>query len=113
MSVRTEEFLGWLRVAPPVSLAAIDLTRPFDVVLRAQAHFTLTQDVDRLGVVLAFRATLAPGIVLSTLAEDAHPTNHWRYALWLADPLSFGTGSTATIHYSYDRGVTAIEVKPC
>lgn len=110
MSVRTEEFLAWPRVAPPVSLASIDLTKPYDVVLRARVPFTLPQDVERLGVVLAFRATLAPGIVLSTLAEEVHETNHWRYALWPSEELAFSAGASVTIHYAYDRGVTTIEL---
>ena len=113
MSVRTEEFLAWPRVASAVSLASIDLTGPFEVVRRASVAVTLTHDVERLGVVLAFRATLAPGNILSTLAEEVHPTNHWRYAMWPArEQVALSAGAVVTIDYAYDRGVTSLEIGP-
>lgn len=109
--VRTEEILAWPRVAPPVPLVAIDLTRPFDVVLKSRVSFVLEENVERLGILLAFRATLAPGIVLSTLAEDVHRDNSWRYALWPSlDRAAFLRGATAIIDYAYDRGTTTLQV---
>lgn len=109
--VRTEEVLSWRRVAPPVSLVAIDLTRPFDLVLKSRVSFVLEEDVERLGILLAFRATLAPGIVLSTLAEDVHRESSWRYALWPAlDLPAAAGGTTAIIDYAYDRGTTTLHV---
>ena len=109
--VRNDEVVTWQRVAPPVSLVAIDLTRPFELTYRKQASFTLECDAERLGALLAFRATLAPGIVLSTLPDEAAPENHWRYALWpsFTRP-SVARGGTATIDYQYGRGMTTLEV---
>ena len=109
--VRTEDVLGWPRVAAPVSLVDVDLTRPFDVVLRSKVSFVLERDVERLGILLAFRATLAPGIVLSTVADDVHRESSWRYALWPSlDRPAFPRGASAVIDYAYDRGTTTLTV---
>ena len=109
--VRTEEVLTWPRVAPPVPLIAVELTRPFDLVQRARTSFVFDRDVDRLGVLLAFRATLAPGIVLSTLPDEVHRESSWRYALWPSlDRSAFARGATAVIDYAYDRGTTTLHV---
>jgi hypothetical protein len=111
MNVRTDELRAWGRVGSPVSLLTIDLTQPFEVHLRRRVSFVLEQDVARLGVLIAFRATLAPGIVVSTLDDQVDPRNSWRYALWpsLERP-SFARGESAVVDYAYDRGVTSITV---
>jgi hypothetical protein len=113
ISLKTEDFLAWPRVAAPVTLLAIDLTKPFDLVLREQISFVLERDVEHLGVALAFRATLAPGIVHSTLAGDVEPLNSWRYALWPAlEQPAFARGATAVVDYAYERGASSIIVRP-
>lgn len=109
--VRTEDVLAWPLVAPPLPLVAVDLLQPFEVVQRARASFVLERDVERLGVLLAFRATLAAGVVLSTLPADVHRESSWRYALWPSlDRPAFARGATATIDYAYDRGTTTLLV---
>lgn len=109
--VRTEDILTWPQVAPAIPLVAVDLTRPFDLVQRARVPFVLAENVERLGILLAFRATLAPGIVLSTLTEDVHRDSSWRYALWPSlDRAAFSRGDTAVIDYAYDRGTTTLHV---
>ena len=109
--VRTDDVLTWRRVASPVPLVSIDLTRPFDVALHARATFVIEQDVERLGVLLAFRATLAPGIVLSTSTDDVQVTNSWRYALWPSlERASIEAGNSAVIDYAYARGTTTLRI---
>jgi len=110
-SMRTSEVVTWPRVSPPLSLAAIDLTRPFDLSFGRQVTFQPERDVERLGIVLAFRATLAPGIVLSTLPDEVDPDNHWRYALWpSAGRPAFGRGTTVTLDYAHERGITKLSI---
>ena len=47
------------------------------------------------------------------LAEEVHPTNRWRYALWPArGQAAFAADDTATIDYACDRGVTSLGVRP-
>ena len=61
---------------------------------------------------LAFRATLAPGIVLSTLPDDFDRTSHWAHALFPAfDCPAVKGGTSVTIDYSYERGVTTVRVR--
>jgi hypothetical protein len=109
--VRTSEVLAWPRVAPPICLADIDLTRPFELAVEKRVTFELERDVERLGIVLAFRSTLAPGVVLSTLPDAADPENHWRYAVWAAhEGRSRARGATATIAYEHARGTTTLSV---
>lgn len=109
--VRTEDLLAWRRVGAPVSLITLDLTRSFDIALHAHASFVLDHDVEHLGVLLAFRATLAPGIVLSTLIDDVQVTNSWRYALWASlEQASFDAGASAQIDYAYARGTTTLRI---
>lgn len=110
-SARTSELVTWPRVAAPVSLAEVDLTRPFDLTLRQHVTFELERDVERLGIALAFRATLAPGVVLSTMPDEVDPDNHWRYAVWPAiERGRLARGATATIDYEHSRGVTTLAV---
>ena len=109
---RASEVVTWQRVAPPVSLAAIDLTGPFDLSFRKQVAFEVERDVERLGILLAFRATLAPGIVLSTLPDEVDAESHWRYALWP----SYGRpsvlrGTTVVIDYGHGRGMTTLSIR--
>ncbi len=109
--VRTDEIRSWERAAKPITLVNVDLRRDFDVVLEARASFVADRDVDDIGIALAFRATLAPEIVLSTVPEDVHPADSWRYALWPAlDRPTLKKGETATIHYAYNRGTTTLRV---
>jgi hypothetical protein len=111
-TVRTSELVTWQRVTPPVSLASIDLTRPFDLSFRKQVSFNVERDIEHLGILLAFRATLAPGIVLSTLPDEVAPESHWRYALWPSyDRPSFVRGESAVIDYAHGRGMTTLSIR--
>lgn len=98
-------------LAEPVLLASIDMSRDFETAIATQARAQISRDSQNLGVMLAFRATLAPGIVLSTLPADFDPTSHWAHALFPAfDCPSAAGGTTIVIDYSYDRGTTTVRV---
>ena len=48
---------------------------------------------------------------LSTLSDDVHRENSWRYALWPSlDRPAFSRGTSAVIDYAYDRGTTTLTV---
>lgn len=112
MSLKTSDFLACPRVAAPVPLLSIDLTRPFDLVHDEEVSFVLERDVEHLGIALAFRATLAPGIVLSTLPSDVDPQNNWRYALWPAlDEQRLPKGATVAIDYAYARRASTLVIR--
>jgi hypothetical protein len=107
--VRTDEVIAWPRVGSPLTLAAIDLAGPFELHIHERASFEVDRDVERLGIVLAFRATLGPGIVLSTMLDEVSPANHWRYGVWPAQVRpSLARGATATFDYEHARGKTTI-----
>ena len=56
-------------------------------------------------------AELAEGVVLSTLPGDVDKANHWAYALFPAlDHPALAKGDTVEIEYSYDRGMTMVNV---
>ena len=94
-----------------VKVTSVDLTGSFETVISTRVTAEISRDSQNLGVMLAFRATLAPGIVLSTLPDDFDPTSHWAHALFPAfDCLAVKKGSTIAIDYSYDRGLTTLRV---
>lgn len=96
----------------PVLLAAIDMTGPFETVVSSRVTTRISRDSQYLGVMLAFRATLAPGIVLSTLPDDFDSTSHWAHALFPAfDCPAVKAGAEITIDYSYERGTTTVRVR--
>ena len=98
-------------LAPPVLLASVDLTGAFDTVISTRVTSEISRDSQVLGVMLCFRATLAPGIVLSTLPDDFDPTSHWAHALFPAfDCPAVKKGGTIAIDYAYDRGTTTVRV---
>ena len=100
-------------LSQPVLLASIDLTGAFETVVSTQARVEISRDSQSLGIMLAFRATLAPGVVLSTLPADFDPTSHWCHALFPAfDCLAVPGGTTVVIDYSYERGTTTLRVAP-
>jgi len=108
--VESKEVARW-PVGPPVLLAEIDFGKPFETWLASRAVVTATREARHLGIVLAFRAKLAEGIVLSTLPGDVTKANHWAYALFPAFELpSLAKGETAFVEYSYDRGTTMVRV---
>jgi hypothetical protein len=99
-------------LGPPVLLLSIDLTAPFETVVAARGELTVSRDTQFLGVLLAFRATLAPGVVLSTLPDDFDPTNHWPHALFPAfDCPTIAKGGRVSIDYAYDRGTTTVRIE--
>jgi hypothetical protein len=100
-------------LSPPVLLASIDLTGPFATDVGTRSHVKIERDSQYLGIMLAFRATLAPGVVLSTLPDDFDPTGHWAHALFPAfDYPALAAGTQIAIDYTYDRGVTTVRVEP-
>jgi precorrin-6B methylase 2 len=108
--VESKEIARW-PVAPPALLAEIDFGKPFETWLASRVAVTLTRDAKSLGIVLAFRAKLAEGVVLSTLPADVTKANHWAYALFPAFELpSLTKGATAFVEYSYDSGTTMVRV---
>lgn len=98
-------------LAEPVLLASIDMTKPFDTSISTRAGLQVSRESKHLGIMLAFRATLAPGVVLSTLPADFDPTSHWAHALFPAfDCLEVAAGAHVVIDYNYDRGTTTVRV---
>jgi precorrin-6B methylase 2 len=95
----------------PVLLAAIDMTAPFEPVVASRVTTRISRDSQYLGIMLAFRATLAPGVVLSTLPDDFDPTSHWAHALFPAfDRPEVKGGAEIAIDYAYERGTTTVKV---
>jgi precorrin-6B methylase 2 len=95
----------------PVLLAAIDMTAPFEPVVASRVTTRISRDSQYLGIMLAFRATLAPGVVLSTLPDDFDPTSHWAHALFPAfDCPEVKGGAEIAIDYAYERGTTTVKV---
>jgi len=98
-------------LSQPVLLASIDMTGDFATTISTQARVEISRDSQSLGVMLAFRATLAPGLVLSTLPADFDPTCHWCHALFPAfDCPAVGGGRAIVIDYTYERGTTTLRV---
>ena len=98
-------------LAPPLLLASIDLEGDFDPAISSQGEITVSRDTQNLGVLLAFRAVLAPGIVLSTLPDECDPTNHWAHALFPAFACpSLEKGARVSIDYWYERGLTGMRI---
>lgn len=98
-------------LAEPILLASIDLTQAFETSLSSRATVTISRDAQNLGVMLAFRATLAPGIVLSNLPDDYDPLSHWAHALFPAfDCLALPKGTTIAVDYAYDQRTTTVRV---
>ena len=98
-------------LGPPMLLAEIDFSKDFETWIATRAQVTVSRDTQYLGILLAFRAKLADGIVLSTLPDDFDPTSHWAHALFPAfDHPVLAKGDTVDVEYSYDRGTTMVRV---
>lgn len=109
--VKTSEARAFGAVATPLCLADVDLTGPFETSLHEQTRVVLDAPARHLGLMLAFEATLAPGVVLSTLPDVVDPRNHWRYALFLAgDDAPWSAGDTLEVDYLYERGTTTLKL---
>lgn len=107
--VRTHDAMSWPVVAAPVSLVRLDFEGELEPSFRRSATFELLRETRALGVLMAFRATLAEGIVLSTLPGEVRPENNWRYALWpVLDHLRAPLGAAFSMTLEYERGVTAV-----
>lgn len=108
--VESKEVATW-SCGPPVLFAEIDFSKPFETWLATRARMTVSCDTRHLGIVLAFRAKLAEGIVLSTLPGDVDKANHWAYALFpVFDHPVLAKDDTIDVEYSYDRGTTMVQV---
>ena len=98
-------------LAPPLLLASIDLTSDYETVLSKQGLIEISRETLHLGILLAFRATLAPGVTLSTLPDECDPTNHWAHALFPAfDCPVVERGTSILVDYSYERGTTRVRI---
>lgn len=98
-------------LAPPLLLASIDLEGEFDPAISAQGEIVVSRDTQNLGVLLAFRAVLAPGITLSTLPDECDPLNHWAHALFPAFACpSLEKGASVSIDYWYERSLTGMRI---
>jgi len=107
--IKTADVRAWAAAGPPVLLGSIDLESDFEVAWHADVVLAIARDVNQLGVILAFRATLAPGVTLSTLPADVDPMNHWRYPLWLShDRPHAERGARVAIAYAYARGTSSL-----
>ncbi|MBS2016684.1 MAG: 50S ribosomal protein L11 methyltransferase [Deltaproteobacteria bacterium] len=107
--IKTAEACTWHAVGPFTSLAEIDLEKASTPSFDSSVHFELKENVMRFGFFLAFRATLAEGIVLSTVPGEVDPSNHWRFALWPALDLGeMAKGARVDAHYHYERGSSTV-----
>ena len=108
--IDSRDIVTWAQGAP-VLLAEIDFSGEFDTWVVARAQMSGWRDAEHLGIILAFRAKLAEGIVLSTLPDDFDPTGHWAHALFPAfDHPKLTKGELVSIEYTYDRGATTVRV---
>lgn len=108
--VESKEIGTW-PLGPPALFAEVNFEQPFETWLASRAQLTVTTDTQHLGIVLAMRARLAQGIILSTLPGDVDPGNHWAYALFpVVGHRPLASGATVDVEYSYDRGVTMVNV---
>ena len=109
--VATHELCSWVAVAAPTRLLSLDLQGDTPETFTEEITVELSHDVTRLGVALAFRAELAPGIVLSTVPGEVAPGNAWKYVLWPAlDFMPLPRGSAITIQYGYERGESMLRI---
>jgi hypothetical protein len=107
--IKTEDARAWRAVCAPANLATIDLEGAFETAFDARVRFALEAPAAHLGVFFAFRATLAPGIAVSTLPAEVDPHNAWRYALWLAlDLPDLEAGAAVQLDYRYERGTSTV-----
>ena len=98
-------------LAPPLLLASVDLTGDFETVLSTRGLIEISRQTLHLGVLLAFRATLAPGITISTLPDECDSANHWAHALFPAfDCPVVERGTLIVVDYSYERGSTRVRI---
>jgi hypothetical protein len=109
ISANMAEIAAWSMPTQPVSLVRIDFTEDPHVTLDTTTSCVVTAPASRFGITLAFRATLAPGVVLSTVPGEADARNAWRYLVWPALDLgAVEAGEELRIRHRYERGVTTI-----
>lgn len=111
-AVETEVARQWPRVTPVVPVARLELERSFETRFERNVELVLDADVARLGIVLAFRAELAPGIVISVLPDALDPKNCWRWAIRPAfDCLQNARGQKLAVAVAYASGETALTTR--
>lgn len=109
ITVETRDACALPAVATSASLVTLDLEGEISTSFSTKTQIDLLADAARWGVFLAFRATLAPGIVLSTVPGEVSASNSWRYELWPAlDHPDARRGSSFDVHLEYRRGRSSI-----
>lgn len=109
IAVKTVDARTWSVVGLPVTIASMDLEGDVPTAFSTKARIALDANVALLGVILAFRATLAPGIVLSTMPGEVAADNAWRYVAWPAiDHRDLPRGAEMEIEYRYERGTSVV-----
>lgn len=110
--VPTRDAARWPRLAPPVLLRRVDLEAPVETTFTCDARVTLEGASANLGIAVLFRATLADGIVVSTLPGEAAPDTCWRWATWPAvDCLQNARGTAIEVAVDYARTETAVRAR--
>lgn len=111
-AVETEVARRWPRVTPVVSVARIDLEGTFETRFERTVELVLASDVARLGIVLAFRADLAPGVAISVLPDDLDTRNCWRWAIRPAfDCLQNARDQRLAVAVGYASGETTVTTR--
>lgn len=97
-------------LAAPVVLADVDLADPkLAPSVEGRVSIPLEKDALHLGVIVSFRATLAPGITLSPLVPDIDRGSSWMTPLWPAwGHAPVRAGQRAVVEYTYRRRITTV-----
>lgn len=109
ISLATKEGCALKSIAASATLITLDLEGEISTSFSTKTSIALVADAARWGVFLAFRATLAPGIVLSTVPGEVSASSSWRYELWPAlDYPEAPRGASFDVQLEYRRGRSSI-----
>ncbi len=102
-----------VRAGDPAMIVDVDLQASFETRQERTVTAALTRATKHLGVLVAFRATLAPGNTLAPSLFEIDPLTSWRLPLWPAwDHLALPAGTRIAVDYRYVAGRTTLHVRP-
>ncbi|HEX6369931.1 MAG TPA: 50S ribosomal protein L11 methyltransferase [Longimicrobium sp.] len=95
----------WPALAPPATLAEVDLATVRGSRVRGAADVLVRRDGALDGVAIYFELRLSPSVTLSTDPRRVEPDNHWRSpAYLLVEPARVRRGDVVRITYRYTPG---------
>jgi hypothetical protein len=110
--VTPQEASTWTTLAEPVVLADLALDRPVPAAdLSATRRFVAERPGENPGLLLAFRATLAPGIALSTLPSDVDADGHWTCSVVRGAFGPCAAGDRLDVDFSVRGAVTVLALR--